>query len=630
MHTSVADPNLLFLVLARQLSFISRGDLEESVGLWRDDAVRSPGRRLVQQRVLQRDEYELLTTLKQRLLRKYHHDPGRCLALIASAGSSIVDELRALDIATDEGAVASPTPLGPLPQPSAAYSSDHGPPYDVARYRSTRRPSDATTRPSGTDGGIDYSARTATLPTHTWHQPERAANRAALQTEDAITRVLISRGSSSRYHYDNAIRSGRGARMLMVSLVLLLVAISSVITYALTAAKKDQELATANGRADEANTQLQDVASQAEASQEEHDAVLQFVRQNVLSASRPFFWDGGLGRDTTVNEAIDVAEQQIAESCADRPLVEASLRSLWGDTFVSLGELELASEQHEQVCELREAKLGADHPSTLAARDRLGMTYLAHRDSRRGLPILEDTLKRRSNTLGPSHLDTIRSMNHLAMANVNRKRLSKAMELYEDTLRLSVQSLGPNHRETLSTMFQAATARLRTEEPQEALPMFADLVARSRDAHKGRDQEFATLLSNVAQVLSQYKQYAASESYWRECVSIREASAAKKWELFDAQARLGIALAVQGSELLATDPDAARQKFAEAEPLLKSGSSGLLHRAVLIPVPQRKSVVVALDGLVYLYNAWGKPEEAAKWQQLLIQARARNLASRII
>ncbi len=626
MRASVADPNLLFFVLARQLGFISREDLEESVQHWRDEAVRSPGRRLVDQQVLQREEFELLNKLKNRLLCKYHHDPARCLARIAHASSAVADELRELNIATPEDPVPYHAPPDPTAQLRVSYNIER----EDGAHRSTWHPSEVTIGRGGLADGIDSPALTAPSHTRSWQRPVRTSQHSSLETDDVLARSLIGRSHGTRNGFANAHRSERVARVVLIGLVLLLITLTSVITHAWTVARKDQQLAVANSRANEVNAELKKVTSQAEFSQDEHEAVLQFVRQHVLSASRPFFFEGGLGLDITVKDAIDAAEQQITQTCTDQPLLEAAIRSLWGDTFQSLGELQLATAQHEQVCKLREAELGADHPSTLAARDRLGMTYLARRDSRRGLPILEDTFQRRQETLGPNHLDTIRSMNHLALAYANRKRVSKAVEFYEDALQLSTQSLGADHRETLSTMFQAASARLRTDKPQEALPMIEDLVARSRQAFDKSDQEFATLLSNVGRVLLDHKQYAAAESYWRECVSMREASEAKRWELFDAQAKLGIAIAAQGGELFATDPDAARLKFEEAELLLKAGGSGLLRRAGVIPVPERTSVLVALNGLVSLYTAWGKPEEATHWQQLLIQVRAGNRGVRFI
>jgi hypothetical protein len=56
-----------------------------------------------------------------------------------------------------------------------------------------------------------------------------------------------------------------------------------------------------------------------------------------------------------------------------------------------------------------------------------------------------------------------------------------------------------------------------------------------------------------------------------------------------------------------------QQKYAEAEPLLVQGYEGLKQRHDAIPPQYRNRPTLALDSLVQLYEAWGKPDEAAKW-----------------
>jgi hypothetical protein len=68
-----------------------------------------------------------------------------------------------------------------------------------------------------------------------------------------------------------------------------------------------------------------------------------------------------------------------------------------------------------------------------------------------------------------------------------------------------------------------------------------------------------------------------------------------------------------------------QQKYAEAEPLLIESYQGLKQREKTIPTGLRVNLTDALDRLVQLYAAWGKPEEAAKWRQAREEAGGRRL-----
>jgi eukaryotic-like serine/threonine-protein kinase len=91
----------------------------------------------------------------------------------------------------------------------------------------------------------------------------------------------------------------------------------------------------------------------------------------------------------------------------------------------------------------------------------------------------------------------------------------------------------------------------------------------------------------------------------REGLAIQEKKQPDAWTTFNTQSILGVALLVQ-------------KKYADAEPLLRKGYEGLKQRAAQIP-PQSKQVCLtrALERLVRLYDAWDRPEEAARWRKEL-------------
>ena len=74
-----------------------------------------------------------------------------------------------------------------------------------------------------------------------------------------------------------------------------------------------------------------------------------------------------------------------------------------------------------------------------------------------------------------------------------------------------------------------------------------------------------------------------------------------------------------------------QKNYAHAEPLLLESCEGLQQRqASLLPflnAPRR--ITESLERLVQLYDAWGKPAQAAEWKQKLAAFQQANKVSDI-
>ena len=65
-----------------------------------------------------------------------------------------------------------------------------------------------------------------------------------------------------------------------------------------------------------------------------------------------------------------------------------------------------------------------------------------------------------------------------------------------------------------------------------------------------------------------------------------------------------------------------QQKYAEAEPLLLAGYVGMKQREAKIRAQGKVRLTEALERLVQLYDAWGKPEQAEQWRRELEQRKS--------
>ena len=90
----------------------------------------------------------------------------------------------------------------------------------------------------------------------------------------------------------------------------------------------------------------------------------------------------------------------------------------------------------------------------------------------------------------------------------------------------------------------------------------------------------------------------------RECLVTRAKTQPDDWTTFNTKSMLGGSLLGQ-------------KKYADAEPLLLLGYEGMNERAGDIPPRAAPRLIEAQKRLVQLYDAWGKPDQAAKWRAKL-------------
>lgn len=236
-------------------------------------------------------------------------------------------------------------------------------------------------------------------------------------------------------------------------------------------------------------------------------AVLGFLQKDVFSSGQPKGWASiAPGKEVTLRQVMNAAEPKVAEVFGERPLEEASIRQVFGATYLDLGEPERAVEQYERALALRMA------------------------------------------ILGPDHFDSSECRNELAVAYRRAGRIDEAGRLY--------------HQNRFSSSYAAALAI----------------------------QGSALLAENKP---------AEAELKLRESLSLRQRMQPDDWTTFDAQSMLGAALMDQ-------------KKYAAAEKMLLSGYEGMKQRQAKIPAQDRSHLNRARERLVHLYEAMGKPDEAAK------------------
>jgi tetratricopeptide (TPR) repeat protein len=150
-------------------------------------------------------------------------------------------------------------------------------------------------------------------------------------------------------------------------------------------------------------------------------------------------------------------------------------------------------------------------------------------------------------------------MSNLATAYQAAGRTTDALPLFEETLRCRRATRGPEHPQTLRSLNHLARAYLA--------------------GHP-----------------------ALAEPLLREALAVRERKSPDDWSTFETQSLLGDSLLGQ-------------KRYADAEPYLLRGYEGLKARAARIPAPSRKALPEAIDRIIRLYEAWGRPAQVQEWRK---------------
>ncbi len=188
---------------------------------------------------------------------------------------------------------------------------------------------------------------------------------------------------------------------------------------------------------------------------------------------------------------------------------------------------------------------------------------------------------------------SVREMLGLAYSSLGEP--ARAVQQYERALALRETMQGVDHPDTAECRNQLAVAYRLAGRTAEAGRLFA---------RNPNSPAYASALAVRGSMLLSQNNPAEAELKLRECLTIRQKTEHDDWTTFDTMSILGEALSDQ-------------KKYADAEPMLLSGYEGMKQHEGTIPSQDKPRLTKALERLVKLYEAWGKPDKAMRWRQEL-------------
>jgi serine/threonine protein kinase/tetratricopeptide (TPR) repeat protein len=245
---------------------------------------------------------------------------------------------------------------------------------------------------------------------------------------------------------------------------------------------------------------------------------------------------------------------------------------------------------------------GADHPRTLTNKNNLAAMYAAQGKYDQAELLHREVLEGRAARLGPDHPDTLASKHHLAFVYANQGKYDQAETLYKEAIDGYTAKLSADNRTTLLNKGSLALLYLSQGKYDQAETLYRELADSWKQKDGADSPQYANQLWGLGSTLLRQQKFTDAEPILRDCLVIRTKKQPDDWSTFNARSLLGGSLLGQ-------------QKYADAEPLLVQGYEGVKQREAKIPVSLKVRLTEALERLVQLYDAWGKPEEAAKWRK---------------
>ena len=314
-----------------------------------------------------------------------------------------------------------------------------------------------------------------------------------------------------------------------------------------------------------------------------------------------------------------------------------------GSLFREMGRLDTAAASHRRALAIRRRQLANDHGDVAASLNNLASVFYDRGELEAAAPLFQEALEINRRRLGDEHVDVAGGFNNLANLHYSLGNLEEAEQLYRKTLSLDRALLGKKHPYVATDLSSLGLALHDMERYKEAEQYLHASLEMRRDLLGPAHTDIAISLHNLGHLFISTERYEEAERVFREALAMRR-------DLLDPD-HPRIASNLHGLGALyheKGDRDAAERYYREAVAMQKrlSGEDSKLVAGMLLSLGSllRESSRYAeaatlyetaldahrplsderhpdeeklLEGLIQLYTNWGKPRQAAAWQDSL-------------
>ena len=259
------------------------------------------------------------------------------------------------------------------------------------------------------------------------------------------------------------------------------------------------------------------------------------------------------------SEALDLDKKLLGD---DHPYVALDMNNLAG-IYNDKGEYNKAEALYKKSLALNRKIYGNEHPEVATSISNLGVLYQREGKYKLAEPLLKSALDMRIKLLGENHPSVVTSINIYASLLSNEGKYKQAIEQYRKSLALRIKMLGEDHPHTANAFLGLGNALIETHQYDEA----EEKINKGIDAYKKK-------------------------------------LPAGHWNISYGESLLGKCYSREG-------------KFNKAENLLLKAYKNLLDKRG----KDDRITIGAIKILIENYKLWGKSEQAAKYEKLLMDIK---------
>jgi tetratricopeptide (TPR) repeat protein len=261
----------------------------------------------------------------------------------------------------------------------------------------------------------------------------------------------------------------------------------------------------------------------------------------------------------------------------------------------------------EDTVNLQRRVLGREHPDVLSSLNNLGVMQFDRGEFQAAVDTFIELLEIDRKCFGSIHPSTARSLHNLGNALASDGRLDGAERFLREALDIRRELFGEEHPDVANTMKELSRVYMQQGRLDEALPLAQAGLLMARRLLGETHPTVAGSFYILGEIYQNHSEFGAAANAFKEA-SARYANSigSQHWRSATAEGSYGETLVSLG-------------RYEEAEESLLNALSVL---RVVEGRPRRTHR--AIEALVALYEAWGKPDNAAEYRALLQEAdRAR-------
>src|SRR5262245_37984869 len=195
-----------------------------------------------------------------------------------------------------------------------------------------------------------------------------------------------------------------------------------------------------------------------------------------------------------------------------------------GYKLLGAGKYEEAAQYFEGALEIRESRLGPDHPDVIQAINGLATFHYYKGEYSKSEPLFQRALAIREKSLSLEHPDVAQSLNNLANLYRALGDYAKAEPLYQRALAIQEKSFGPEHPIVAGPLNNLANLYRELGDYSKSEPLQQRALAIVEKSLGPEHPYAADSLNNLALIYAALGDYVKAEPLHQRALAIREKS----------------------------------------------------------------------------------------------------------